>query len=130
MKTVLNRMHDMEYITDEELEEAANYDIAGDFIDAVPSSTDQYPYVTYEVEKRAKEIIRGLLMKEDGVTEEDLAEDDDLRKEYAERTEKELRDGGYQIHTTINKEMYDAMEDVAKKLFRLWLCPNLYGYKQ
>ncbi|WP_077600910.1 transglycosylase domain-containing protein [Oceanobacillus sojae] len=123
MKTVLNRMHDMEYITDEELEEAANYDIAGDFIDAVPSSTDQYPYVTYEVEKRAKEIIRGLLMEEDGVTEEDLAEDDDLRKEYAERTEKEMRDGGYQIHTTINKEMYDAMEEAAQNY-------SDYGYAQ
>lgn len=123
MKTVLNRMHDMDYITDEELEEAANYNIAGDFIDPVPSSTDQYPYVTYEVEKRAKEIIRGLLMEEDGVTEEDLTEDDDLRKEYAERTEKEMRDGGYQIHTTINKEMYDAMEEAAENYAD-------YGYAQ
>ena len=113
MRTVLNRMHDMDFISDEELEEAANYDIASDFIDAIPSSTDEYPYVTYEVEKRTKDIIQGLLMEEDGVTEKDLAEDDDLRAEYAERTERELRDGGYQIHTTINKEMYDAMEEAA-----------------
>ncbi|WP_227995063.1 transglycosylase domain-containing protein [Oceanobacillus sp. CFH 90083] len=114
MRTVLNRMHDMEYITDEELEEAANYDIAGDFIDAVPSSADQYPYITYEVEKRTKAIIQELLMEEDGVTEEELADDEDLQAEYANRVERELRDGGYQIHTTINKEMYDTMEEVAE----------------
>ncbi|MFD1066754.1 transglycosylase domain-containing protein [Oceanobacillus locisalsi] len=114
MKTVLDRMHDMEFITDEELEEAVNYDIASDFTDPVPSSRDQYPYVTYEVEKRTTDIIQEMLMEEDGVTEEDLEEDDDLRAEYIERTEKELRDGGYQIHTTINKDIYDAMQETAQ----------------
>ncbi|WP_148417102.1 transglycosylase domain-containing protein [Oceanobacillus jeddahense] len=114
MKTVLNRMHDMEFITDEELEEAVNYDIAGDFTNPVPSSRDKYPYVTYEVEKRTKDIIQEMLMEEDGVSEEDLEEDDDLRAEYIERAEKELRDGGYQIHTTINKDIYDAMQEAAQ----------------
>ncbi|WP_080876327.1 transglycosylase domain-containing protein [Oceanobacillus timonensis] len=123
MKTVLNRMHDMEFITDEELEEAANYDIASDFIDAVPSSTDEYPYVTYEVQKRTKDIIQEILMEEDDVTEEDLEEDDDLRAEYIERTEKELRDGGYQIHTTINKDIYDAMQEAAENY-------SDYGYSR
>ncbi|GIO24443.1 transglycosylase domain-containing protein [Oceanobacillus sp. J11TS1] len=123
MKTVLNRMYEMKYISKEELEEAAAYDIAGDFIDAIPSSTDQYPYITYEVEKRTQAIIQELLMEEDGVTEEDLREDEDLRAEYAQRAEKELRDGGYQIHTTISKEIYDKMQEVAENY-------SDYGYSR
>lgn len=114
MKTVLNRMHEMGYITDEEREEALAYNIQADFIDPVPSSTDKYPYITYEVEDRATKIIQQLLMDEAGITKKDLAEDPDLKEEYAEKAERELRVGGYQIHTTINKDIYDAMRDVAE----------------
>ncbi|BAC14175.1 penicillin-binding protein [Oceanobacillus iheyensis HTE831] len=114
MKTVLRRMHEMNYITDEELNEALEYDIAQDFTNGKPSIIDQYPYLTFEVEKRAKNIIKNVLMEQDDITKEELDEDENLEAEYEELAERAMRMDGYEIHTTIDKGIYDVMQEVAR----------------
>ena len=75
MKTVLNRMFDMEYITEDEYNEAINYDIVADFTGEVNSPNEIYPYLTTEIEKRAKSILsRNFLATEAGYTMKDLKE--------------------------------------------------------
>ncbi|NMD70774.1 penicillin-binding protein [Bacillus sp. DNRA2] len=112
MKTVLKRMFDGGYITDEQYNEALAYDITKDFIPPKESPSQQYPYLTTEIEKRSIEILAGILAKQDGYEEQDLKDDPDLKTEYLEIADLNIRQNGYKIHTTVNKEIYDAMQQV------------------
>src|SRR5690625_943754 len=67
MKTVLNRMYDAEYITKEEYDEALAYDLVADFIAKTKTNTDR-SFLTVEVEKRAKQILKNKFAEEDGYT--------------------------------------------------------------
>ena len=115
MKSVLNRMLDADYITRDEYDEAIEYDIAADFTEGTESPVESYPYLTYELQERAKDILKLHLAEQDGHTEEDLQEDGDLNQEYDELARRNLRVGGYDIHSTIDKEIYDAMQTVAEE---------------
>lgn len=115
MKTVLNRMYTGGFITLEEYEQALSFDIRENLTPKKPTSTEQYPYLTYEVEDRAKDIIAIQLAQKDGYTEEELTKDKDLKSQYRILADNEIRHNGYRIHTTINKEIYDKMQEVVKQ---------------
>ncbi|HWO75461.1 MAG TPA: transglycosylase domain-containing protein [Bacillus sp. (in: firmicutes)] len=114
MKTVLTRMYEEEFISKEEFDQAMQYDITKDFAPPEPSPIEEYPWLTFEVEKRATQILMEIIAKEDGLTMEDLKANDDLYNEYYDLAYKNLRQNGYSIHTTIDKEIYDKMQEVAK----------------
>src|SRR5690625_315205 len=57
METVLKRMYQNEFISEEEYEEALRYDIVSDFIESEDTPMEKYPAIVLELEKRAKEII-------------------------------------------------------------------------
>lgn len=114
MKTVLNRMYDMEYITKEEYEEALEYDIVADFSEKSPSPRETYPVLTFEIEERATKLIKKILAEEDGYTSGDLNKNEALNKEYEELASRALRNNGYEIHSTIDKEIYDAFQEIGK----------------
>ncbi|MDQ0272138.1 transglycosylase domain-containing protein [Cytobacillus purgationiresistens] len=113
MKTVLNRMHSDGQIDKEQYDSAINHDIVADFKtkkDADP--LEKYPYLTVEVEERAKDIMMGILAEQDGYEEKDLEADDELKQEYKTLADRAIRQKGYKIHTTIDKKIYDAMQKV------------------
>ncbi|WP_147532731.1 transglycosylase domain-containing protein [Bacillus marasmi] len=112
MKTVLKRMFDGGYITQQQYDEALAYDITKDFIPPKESPSQQYPYLTTEIEKRSIEILAGILAQQDGYEEQDLKDDKELKAEYLEIANLNIRQNGYKIHTTVNKEIYDAMQQV------------------
>jgi penicillin-binding protein len=114
MKTVLNRMKQAGYITEKEYKEALQYNIAQDFASPKPSPIEKYPWLTIEIENRAKEILAGILAKKDGYEKKDLMLNNALYKEYLAKAEKNLRQNGYKIHTTIDKEIYDRMQQVVR----------------
>lgn len=114
MKTVLKRMRDGNYISQTEYEKALKYDLKKDFIGKKPSSTENYPWVTYEIEKRSIDILSKMLAKEDGYEEGDLKEDKDLKEQYLTMADRNLRQNGYKIYSTIDKKIYDQMEAVVK----------------
>ena len=113
MHEVLERMLNAEYITQSEYEEAMSFKINEETL-AEPKATaySTYPAINQEVKGRAEDHIKEYLLKQNGHTEEDLAEDDALAEEYQTLTERELASGGYKIHTTIDQEVYDAMQKV------------------
>ncbi|WP_163971669.1 transglycosylase domain-containing protein [Oceanobacillus halotolerans] len=115
MKTVLNRMLEAGYINQEEYEEAINYDIVADFTEESTSPVEEYPYVMHEAEKRAINIIADMLAEEDGYTREDLEEDEVLKEEYEILAERDIRRNGYNVHTTIDKEIYDTFQEIVKE---------------
>ncbi|MCF3943297.1 transglycosylase domain-containing protein [Oceanobacillus alkalisoli] len=118
MKTVLNRMLDMEYITQEEYDAAINYDLVADFKEDQKSSFEEYPVLTAQIEKDATDILYNVFLEEDGVTKEDLQEDPDLRVEYKERAARALQMNGYEIHSTIDKELYDVFQEIGQNFNR------------
>ncbi|SEI06412.1 penicillin-binding protein [Halobacillus karajensis] len=113
MHEVLERMLEAGYITKAEYDEAMEFQINEETL-ADPKATvlGTYPAINQEVHSRAKKRIKEYLMEKNGHTEEDLAEDESLREEYNTMAERELSSGGYKIHTTIDKEVYDAMQKV------------------
>jgi penicillin-binding protein 1B len=115
MKQVLNRMLDERYINEKEYNEAMNYDITKDFIESSASSKTKSGYLTTEVEQRAADIISVQLAKADGHSEKDLNKDNDLKNEYLDKASRAIRQNGYQIHTTINKDMYETQQKIAKE---------------
>ncbi|PAV30134.1 penicillin-binding protein [Virgibacillus profundi] len=114
MKTVLNRMYESEYISKEEYDEALNYDLVADFIEGSASPIEKYPVLTFEVQDRAKDKILNYLAEKDGYSKEDLENNEELRNEYNALAERSLRTEGYEIHSSIDKEIYDAFQEVAK----------------
>ncbi len=112
MKTVLKRMFDGGYINQKQYAEASAYDITKDFIPPVANPLEKYPWLTVEIEKRAIETLTTVLAKKDGYTEKDLKNDDNLYYKYQRFADHNLHQNGYQIHTTIDKDIYDAMQKV------------------
>ncbi|WP_075982613.1 transglycosylase domain-containing protein [Bacillus massilinigeriensis] len=112
MKTVLKRMLDNGYIKESDYKKAVAYDITKDFIKSSSSPQEKYPWLTAEIEKRAVDILTTILAKKDGYEEEDLQKDDDLYEEYSTLADRNLRQNGYEIHTTINKKIFDKMQKV------------------
>jgi penicillin-binding protein 1B len=112
MKTVLKRMFDGGYINETQYQEGLAYDITKDFTKPTANPLDNYPWLTFEVEKRAIDVLTTVLAKNDGYSEKDLKEDESLFYKYKGLASQNLRQNGYQIHTTIDKEIYDVHQVV------------------
>ena len=114
MKTVLNRMLETGYITKEEHKKALAYDITKDFTTPQQRPEDVYPWLTYEIERRAKEVVAGMLAEQDQIDPVRLKEEENLRDKYMLLADREIRSKGYRIHSTVKKDMYDAMQKITK----------------
>ncbi|WP_431027541.1 transglycosylase domain-containing protein [Lysinibacillus sp. LZ02] len=114
MKTVLYRMQEAGYITEAEYEEAITYDITQDFREPVPRATDLYPWITAEIESRATKIMAKILAERDGIDPERLDEEENLMEKYSILADRDIRSSGYRIYSTIDKNMYDTMNEAAK----------------
>ncbi|WP_338472057.1 transglycosylase domain-containing protein [Niallia sp. XMNu-256] len=112
MKIVLNRMLEDGKISKAQYDHAIAYDITKDFITIHENPIDEYPWVTFEIEDRATNILSVILAKKDGYSEEDLQKNDALKQRYLTLADRDIRQNGYRIHSTINKDIYDAMQDV------------------
>ncbi|SEQ37922.1 transglycosylase domain-containing protein [Piscibacillus halophilus] len=114
-RIVLSRMLREEIIDEETYEEALDYDVIGNLTDKKESTISDYPFLTFEIEDRAIEQMTKVLAEEDGYTMEELQENDKLLEQYEIRAERDLRQNGYEIHTTIDKDIYDAFQQVTRE---------------
>lgn len=112
MKTVLKRMLDNDFISQQEYDKAVAYDVTKDFIPPSENPLEKYPWLTVEIEQRAVDILAKILAEKDGYSEEDLENSEDLNEEYQTLASRNLHQNGYNIHTTVNKKIYDAMQKV------------------
>ncbi len=110
MKTVLYRMFETEYITEEEYNEAIAYDITKDFRTDETRSYERYPHITVEVEKRATRIVMDILAEEAGIDPATLDQNDKLYEEYEILADRAVRSRGYRIYSSIDKEIYEAQQ--------------------
>src|SRR5699024_7519338 len=114
MKTVLKRMHKAKFITKEKYNEAMDNDITEDYTEKSVSPYEKKPAIVDELESCAKDIIIEQIAEEDGLTIEDLEADDDIKADYNEQADLALRKNCYHIHSTIDKDKYEAMKEVGK----------------
>ncbi|KFL16705.1 peptidoglycan glycosyltransferase [Geobacillus stearothermophilus] len=115
MKTVLYRMKRAGYISEKQYKEALSYDVAKHLAAPKPSPFERYPFLTMEIERRAKEVIAETFAKRDGHSAKEWGRDPALRRRYLGEAEKALRQGGLRIYTTIDKDIYERMQKVAAR---------------
>ncbi|UAL46553.1 penicillin-binding protein [Sutcliffiella horikoshii] len=115
MRYVLHRMHEMGHIDDKQYEEALAYDITKDLAEPTSSAIEEYPYVAFEIEERAQEIIAEQLALNDGYEQEELDNNEELLREYLQLADTTLRQKGYVIKTTIDKEIYSKMRQITQE---------------
>ncbi|OAT74209.1 transglycosylase domain-containing protein [Parageobacillus thermoglucosidasius] len=113
MNTVLKRMKQAGYISEKQYHEALQYDVAKHFAPPKPSPFKKYPWLTMEIEKRATKALAEVLAEKDGYQQQQLLQTPSLYKRYLAIAEKQLRQNGYNIYTTIDKNIYDRMQKVA-----------------
>lgn len=121
MKTVLFRMKETGYITEQQYKEAIAYDIVKDFRAPELRADEKYPYVTQEIQNRTIEILAKIFAEKDGVDPDRLDKEKKLYEKYAIIANRSMKIDGYRIHSTINKALYDEMNEVAKSF-------NHYGF--
>ncbi|WP_084006604.1 transglycosylase domain-containing protein [Guptibacillus hwajinpoensis] len=144
MEFVLYRMYQEETITEAEYNKALEYDIEKNLTESSPSPVEEYPYLTFEIEDRAKRVLAEQIADEEGYDGEKLGksldnynqityeaniygksatevakqkelkwkgiqEDSEVFLEFMSNAEIALRKNGYKIHTTIDKDMYEGM---------------------
>lgn len=107
---VLKRMLDVEKITQAEYESALAFNIRDSMAEPEVKAYTTYPNLMIEVEKRATEVLLSLNEPEIYANKETNPE---AYSEAYKEAQQELARGGYKVYTTIDKTVYDAMQDIA-----------------
>lgn len=115
MKIVLNRMLSAGKITKDQYNEALAFDLKASFAPPKESPIENYPWLTEEIEERAAEILAYQLAEKDGYESEDLDKDKELKNSYTNLADTTMRQNGYRIHSTIDKEIYDIHQIITKE---------------
>lgn len=108
---VLKRMLEENKITTQQYDEALAFDLKGSLAKSSQKAYTTYPYLMMEVERRAAEAMVQSQYP-------DLKLDTDSKKaaynEALKDALSQLLRGGYHIHTTIDKTIYDSMQAIAQ----------------
>jgi penicillin-binding protein len=106
-KVVLSRMLENGKITKQQYDEALAYDIGAHLAKPSPKAFEKYPYLMMEVEERAAKIL----------LDQDIEKNPELKNESYNKLLEEkrmaVRQGGYHIYTTIDKKIYENMQQIA-----------------
>jgi penicillin-binding protein len=115
MKTVLFRMKETEYITEQQYNEAITYDITKDFRKPTELANVKYPFLTQEIQNRTIKILAKIIAEKDGIDSERLNTDSKVKEKYTILAERSMRNDGLRIYSTVDIKLYNAMNDEAKK---------------
>lgn len=114
MNEVLYRMYREEKITKDEYETAIAYDITQDFLPPEPREEIRQSYLYQAVMNGAIEELMLLNIQDDGYSWKQVYSDDEWYNEYYFAAEEQLRTGGYRVYSTIDKEIYDQLQESAR----------------
>ncbi len=109
---VLKRMLQEDKITKKEYDKAKAFNLKKSFKDNVATPNDKYPFLIEEVERRAIDIMKYVLAEQDGISKQEINETPVLDDKYSEQADYALRNQGYTVETTIDKKIYDIMDEL------------------
>src|SRR5699024_5704034 len=115
---VLQRMRLTNYITEEEYQDAINYDITQDFLstgtsEEVPDERNSYIYQAVELE--TIDILMAQKVAADGLTMADVNANDQLYNQYYAEAESQMRNGGLTIKATVDPDIYETMNSTVQE---------------
>lgn len=111
MEFVLNRMLTTQRITKEEFDEALAFNLRATLAKPTPGIVEKYPFLTFEIERKAIDILVDQRLIELGVERDAMSESDySDQREFARR---QLSRGGLKVYTTIDRELYEAFHEIA-----------------
>lgn len=108
-QNVLYNMYRTGVLSKADYQSYKNYDIKKDFIQPESVSVNEHDFLYYQVLEGAQSAMYEYLIKKDAVSEHDL-KNDETKQKYKERALSEIKQGGYTITSTINKAVYNAMQ--------------------
>ncbi|MGX7111987.1 transglycosylase domain-containing protein [Gemella cuniculi] len=112
-KYVLERMLANNYITTEQYNDAKKFNIKGAFTKQRASEYTDYPYIRDEVTTSVAEILAEQTAKKNN-KEQQFKEDSAYRDDLIEKSKTKFITGGYKVKTTLNKKLYDTLQEVRK----------------
>lgn len=113
MKEVLFRMWREEKISKQQYDEAIQYDITQDFLDTDQITQDRQSYLYQAVLFEATSLIMEKNFTQDNLSWEQLQQDEELYRTYFDQAEEEIKTGGYHIISTVDKQIYDQLQQSA-----------------
>lgn len=117
-QSVLYNMYRTGKLNKKDYDSYKSYDISKDFIKPENVTVNKHDFLYYAVLGEAKKAMFSYLIKRDNVSEHDL-KNDETRASYEALASQELQQGGYTVKTTINKKIYNVMQDAANRYAHL-----------
>jgi penicillin-binding protein len=111
MEFVLNRMLTTQRITKDEFDEALAYNLRASLAKPTPGIVEKYPFLTFEIERKAIDILVDQRLEELGIERDTMTET--AYNEQREFARRQLSRGGLKVYTTIDRELYEAFHEVA-----------------
>ncbi|KRK79861.1 bifunctional glycosyltransferase transpeptidase penicillin-binding protein 1B [Companilactobacillus nodensis DSM 19682 = JCM 14932 = NBRC 107160] len=114
---VLYRMYRDKQITESQYNDAKSFDLASDFRKPAKAKTKtiKYGYVYNLLTEQARTILVKRLVKNDGLKYSDVKKDSSLLEKYSEQADTELHNKHYRVESTLNKDLYIAMNEQAQQ---------------
>ena len=114
---VLYRMYRDNQITESQYKAASKFDLKSDFQKPAKLSSKEikYGYLYNTLSEQARTILIKRLAKNDGVKYSDVIKDENLYKNYSTQADNELHNKNYKIYSTVDKKLYEAMNDQAQQ---------------
>ncbi len=112
---VLFNMYREKMINKNEYEEAKKYDLVKDFRQPEPPLSDQSGFLYNYLYDEAARVTMPTYYEKDGLTSTDISNSKDLEQKYQEIAKRELRQNGYTIKTSIDKDIHNAMQEATQQ---------------
>ncbi|GEK91366.1 transglycosylase domain-containing protein [Alkalibacterium kapii] len=112
---VLFRMYREGYISEKEYEDAQAYDITQDFINKENIDYKDNSYVYDVAYLQSLDLLTQKFMDDEEVTDAMVEENPEIVNEYKDRAEYALKNQGYKVYTTIDKEIHNTLERVTSE---------------
>ncbi|MGT2933440.1 penicillin-binding protein PBP1B [Streptococcus catagoni] len=117
-QNVLYSMYRSGFLNKKEYDSYKTYSIKKDFIKPERVSVNKHDYLYFTLMADAKKAMYDYLIKRDKISAHDL-KNDKTRAAYEEMARHELQEGGYTVTSTINKTIYNAMQNAVDQYGRL-----------
>ena len=112
---VLENMYRHGSISKTQYQEAVAYPIEKDFLPHQQKGNQSYNYLYFAIRDEATKCLMPELYEKDGYTKETIEQNQKLYQHYYNLAETKLSTNGYRIYSTIDKEIYQAMQDTVAR---------------